>query len=125
MRIELANKIRGGRTVGNEYVVTRRDEGKSGIIAKFDTREQAQAFIDNGGEIVRVDGVEYAVLRSRTPEQSEADGHHNIAASMRDLSQARHLYLKRPKGNVMYFTAEYTKYGRNCFGSVVSLGAWS
>lgn len=47
MQIELANKIRNGRAVGNEYVVTRRDEtpSKSGILARFNTREEAAAWI--------------------------------------------------------------------------------
>ena len=45
MTIELANRIRHGRAVGNEYVVTNRDEGNSMIIARFDTREDAAAYI--------------------------------------------------------------------------------
>lgn len=48
-QIELANKIVKGRAVGNLYVVTRRPIGMSGIIAKFDTREEAQAWIDEQG----------------------------------------------------------------------------
>lgn len=47
MQIELANKVLHGRAVGNEYVVTRRDEtpSRSGILARFDTRDEAVAFI--------------------------------------------------------------------------------
>jgi hypothetical protein len=44
-QIELANKIRNGRAVGNLYVVTRRPIGNSGIVATFDTREQAEGWI--------------------------------------------------------------------------------
>lgn len=49
-QIELANKVRNGRAVGNLYVVTRRPEGCSTIIFSADTREEAQAWIDRGGE---------------------------------------------------------------------------
>lgn len=45
MTIELANKIRNGRTISNLYAVTRRDEGKSGVLAAFETRAEAEAFI--------------------------------------------------------------------------------
>lgn len=45
-QIELANKIRNGRTVGNLYVVTRRPIGMTAILATFNTREEAQAWID-------------------------------------------------------------------------------
>ena len=45
MTLEISNKIRDGRAVGTEYVVTRRNEGNSGIIARFDTRPEAVAYI--------------------------------------------------------------------------------
>jgi hypothetical protein len=48
-QIELANKVRRGRAVGNEYVVTRRPEGMTTILARFDSHEEAQAWIDRGG----------------------------------------------------------------------------
>jgi hypothetical protein len=44
-QIELANKVRHGRAVGNRYVVTRRPSGHSGVVAEFDTREEAEAWI--------------------------------------------------------------------------------
>lgn len=44
-QLELANKIRGGRAVGNEYVVTRRSIGLSTIIARFDTKAKAKRFM--------------------------------------------------------------------------------
>lgn len=44
-KIELANKIRNGRAVGNLYVVTRRPEGLSCILSKHDTREAAEQWI--------------------------------------------------------------------------------
>lgn len=44
-QIELANKVVNGRAVGNLYVVTRRPIGMTGIVAKFDTREQAVTWI--------------------------------------------------------------------------------
>lgn len=44
-QIEIANKIRNGRAVGTEYVVTMRPIGRSGIVARFDTREEAAAWI--------------------------------------------------------------------------------
>jgi hypothetical protein len=46
-QIELANKIRNGRSVGNLYVVTRRPIGKTAILASFGTREEAQAWVDS------------------------------------------------------------------------------
>ena len=49
-QIELANKVRGGRAVGNEYVVTRRPEGLTTILFRADTPEEAQGWIDRGGE---------------------------------------------------------------------------
>ena len=45
MTIEIANKIRNGRAVGTLWVVTRRDENNSGIVARFETREEAVAYI--------------------------------------------------------------------------------
>jgi hypothetical protein len=44
-QIELANKIRNGRAVGNEFVVTMRPIGRSGILERFATREEAAAWI--------------------------------------------------------------------------------
>ena len=44
-QIELANKVRNGRVVGNTYVVTQRPIGKSGIVASFDTRDEAEDWI--------------------------------------------------------------------------------
>jgi len=48
-QIELANRVRNGRAVGNEYVVTRRSLGMSGIVARFATREEAQEWISHAG----------------------------------------------------------------------------
>ncbi len=44
-QLELANKIRNGRAAGNLYVVTRRPIGRTGIVAQFNTREEAEAWI--------------------------------------------------------------------------------
>jgi len=44
--VELANKTEHGRVVGNLYVVTQRPIGNSAIVAEFDTREEAQAWIN-------------------------------------------------------------------------------
>jgi len=43
--IEIANKVRNGRAVGTEYVVTQRPISLTGARAKFDTREQAAEWI--------------------------------------------------------------------------------
>lgn len=43
--IEIANRIRHGRCVATDYVVTRRPDNFTGIIATFATREEAVAFI--------------------------------------------------------------------------------
>lgn len=43
--IELANKIRGGRSVGNVYVVTRRGVGMSGILSRHDSKGAALKWI--------------------------------------------------------------------------------
>jgi hypothetical protein len=48
-QIELANKVRNGRAVGNEYVATRRPDGFSGILFRADSQEEVQAWIDRGG----------------------------------------------------------------------------
>jgi hypothetical protein len=42
---ELANKIQGGRAVGNLHVVTQRPIGRTGILASFDSPEEAREFI--------------------------------------------------------------------------------
>ena len=47
---ELANKIYKGRAVGNEWVVTQRPIGRTGTLARFDTREEAAAWIAERGE---------------------------------------------------------------------------
>lgn len=47
MQIELANLIRNGRAVGNEFVVTNRDRGHSGIIFRSTNRDDCVAFIDS------------------------------------------------------------------------------
>lgn len=43
--VELANKIRNGRAVGNVYVVTRRGVGMSGIISRHDSKGAALHWI--------------------------------------------------------------------------------
>lgn len=47
MRIEIANRIRGGRSAGTDYVVTRSDEQprRTSILARFATRDQAEAYL--------------------------------------------------------------------------------
>ena len=44
--IELVNRTYKGRTVGNRFGVTKRPIGKTSLLAVFDTREDAAAFID-------------------------------------------------------------------------------
>lgn len=44
-QIELRNKVRNGRAVGNLYIVTRRPLGFSCALVSFSTREEAQAWI--------------------------------------------------------------------------------
>jgi hypothetical protein len=44
-QIEIANKIRNGRAVGTDYVVTRRPDGFTSILARFNTRDEAAAWI--------------------------------------------------------------------------------
>lgn len=49
-QIELANKIGKvgifrGRAMGNEYVVTQRPLNRSGILARFDDRDDARRWI--------------------------------------------------------------------------------
>ncbi len=44
-QIELANKIRNGRCIGNEYVITGRPAGNSMILARFDSREEAVTYL--------------------------------------------------------------------------------
>lgn len=44
-QLELANKVRNGRAVGNEYVITQRAIGRNGIVERFDTREEAEAWL--------------------------------------------------------------------------------
>lgn len=43
-QIELANKIVGGRCVGNQWVVTRRPMHNTTIVARFETREEAETW---------------------------------------------------------------------------------
>lgn len=43
--IAIANRIRNGRTVGTDYVVVGRPPLATHIVARFSTREEAQAFI--------------------------------------------------------------------------------
>ena len=45
-QIEIANRIRNGRAVGTDYVVTRRPDGLCTILARFATRDEAAAWID-------------------------------------------------------------------------------
>jgi hypothetical protein len=45
-QIEIANRIFSGRAVGTDYVVTQRPICRTGILARFRTREEAQAWID-------------------------------------------------------------------------------
>jgi hypothetical protein len=44
-QIEIANRIRRGRAVGTDYVVTQRPVGRTGIIATFPTRDDAERWI--------------------------------------------------------------------------------
>ena len=44
-QVEIANRIRHGRAVGTDFVVTKRPIGLTAIVARFATREQAEAWI--------------------------------------------------------------------------------
>jgi len=44
-QIEIANRIRGGRSVGTDWVVTRRPEGLTGIVKRFPRREDAEEWV--------------------------------------------------------------------------------
>ena len=44
-QIEIANRIRGGRAVGTDYVVTRRPLGQTAILTRLPSREKAVAWI--------------------------------------------------------------------------------
>ena len=44
-QIEIANRIRGGRAVGTDYVVTRRPLGQTAILTRLPSRDKAVAWI--------------------------------------------------------------------------------
>lgn len=44
-QIEIANRIERGRAVGTDYVVTQRPIGRTGILARFGERSEAEAWI--------------------------------------------------------------------------------
>lgn len=47
LRIEIANRIRGGRAIGTDYVVTRNGT----IIHRCETRELAEAFVSDHARV--------------------------------------------------------------------------
>ena len=46
-QIEIANRIRNGRAVGTDFVVTRRPDGLTSILHRCELRVDAQAWIDD------------------------------------------------------------------------------
>lgn len=45
-QIQIANRIRGGRAVGTDFLVVRVDGGRSGVVARYQDRENAQAHLE-------------------------------------------------------------------------------
>ncbi|MCP4259120.1 MAG: DUF1249 domain-containing protein [Planctomycetes bacterium] len=68
---------------------------------------------------IKINGINYEITKSDTPEDKERMGFHNIAKTMREKGQKRHCYLKRPKGETIYWIIEYE---RGFIGSPVRLG---
>jgi len=92
MKIEIANRIVAGRAVGTQYVVTRRDEGNSGIVSpRFDTREEAQAWIDTQEEIARVEARETAMLVEAAMDNRLRDAVRDMAGVVPATRQERRL----------------------------------
>jgi len=60
-------------------------------------------------ETVKINGINYQVTESDTPEDKERKGFPNTAKDMRRRGQKRHCYLKRLKGETIYWIIEYER----------------
>lgn len=60
-------------------------------------------------ETVKINGINYQVTESETPEDKERKGFRHTAKHMRDQGQKRHCYLKRLKGETIYWIFEYER----------------
>jgi hypothetical protein len=76
-------------------------------------------------ETITIDGVAYLVVEAMTPEQAEAKGYANVARLMREQGRLRQMFLRRPRGNRMYFTSEYSTRQGVRYTPAISMGAWS
>jgi hypothetical protein len=92
------------------------------------SKDEAAKFWRIRTSTIVLDGITYEIVMAKTADSADADGLHNMARVMREKRQLRHLYMKRPRGNRIYFAIEYA--GRSnpdarVYSSVTSLGAWS
>lgn len=70
----------------------------------------------------QIDGTTYEIVKRSTREDEIADGHFNSAKNMAELKQSALLFIKKPKGSVVFFTVEFES------GQILSnparLGRW-
>lgn len=71
---------------------------------------------------VKIDGITYNLINRETPETHRQNGRHNTAKVFEENRIAAQLYLRRPRGRVLYCVNEYNEYNSTFYGSVFSLG---
>jgi hypothetical protein len=55
---------------------------------------------------ISIDGITYDVVREETVKSLEESGLLNLACHLKEHNQYSHLYLRRPKGKVMFFAVK-------------------
>jgi len=74
------------------------------------------------GATINVNGINYVIEKSKTPEVYEQEGLVNLAAYMRKQGAVAQLYLRRPRGKMYYYTVAFEKRGRYLTNEPVSMG---
>lgn len=56
---------------------------------------------------IQIDGQTYNIVKRTTVGDEIISGHLNSAREMKELKQAALLYVRKPKGSVVFFTIEF------------------
>ena len=89
-QIELANQIRGGRAVGNQYVVTRRPSGRTSILYRAGTRDEAERWTAaQTYYLVTIDDPDGRPIEERQERYRREGDAHRRAAALREQIASR------------------------------------
>lgn len=72
-------------------------------------------------QIVEIEGITYQIIQRDTPDALRARGLGNIAAHLETNGKVAQVYLRRPRGQQVYFSIERNVYGHTVYTRPLSL----